>query len=182
MDAQIKNAITALRAGGIIAYPTEFCFGLGCDPQNVDALARLLEIKRRKKEQGVILVASNLSQVTEYASLDSLPMRERIVGSWPGPNTWIMPVNGLVSTWLRGKHLSIAMRVSAHPICLSLCDEFGHAIVSTSANRHGQDALLCADDVRDEFVNELDFIIDAPVGGATNASTIRDAITGEQFR
>ena len=182
MQAQIKNAVTALRAGGVIAYPTEFCFGLGCDPRNAEALALLLEIKQRKKAQGVILIAASIAQVSDYASLKGLRRLEQISHSWPGPNTWVLPAKASVSSWVRGSHSSVAMRISAHPICLSLCGEFGHAIVSTSANRHGQAALMTADDVRAEFGDELDFIVDAPTGGASSASTIRDAITGEQFR
>ena len=182
MEAQIKSAVTALQAGGIIAYPTEYCFGLGCDPRNSVALERLLKIKHRQKEQGVILIAANIAQVAEYARLDELERLDQIQASWPGPNTWILPAKEWVSTWVRGKHQSIAMRVSDHPICLSLCNSYGHPVVSTSANRHGHDALLDYDSVNKEFVDELDFIIDAPVGQALSASTIRDAVTGKQFR
>ncbi len=182
MENQIENAVAALRAGGVIAYPTEYCFGLGCDPRNADALARLLSIKQRQKEQGVILVASTLEQVTSYANLHDLEHLEKITNSWPGPSTWLIPAKESVSSWVKGRHTSVAMRISAHPICLSLCTEFTHPIVSTSANRHGQKALLSAAAVKREFAEELDFIIDAPVGNATSASTIRDAVTGEQLR
>jgi len=182
MDVQIRDAATALRDGGVIAYPTEYCFGLGCDPANTEAIARLLKIKQRKKEQGVILVAASIAQISEYASLEGLLHGDDVINSWPGPNTWLLPANDSVSGWVRGKHSSIAMRISAHEVCQSLCLEFGHAIVSTSANRHGYDALLTADAVLKEFNDELDFVIDAPVGGETSASTIRDATTGRQLR
>ena len=182
MKNQIENAVDALRAGGVIAYPTEYCFGLGCDPRNIDALVRLLKIKQREKEQGVILLASMLDQVSEYANLDDLEHVTQIINSWPGPNTWLIPAKASVSSWVRGKHSSVAMRISAHPVCLSLCTEFAHPIVSTSANRHRQNALLTAHDVRKEFADELDFIVDAPVGNATSASIIRDAVSGERLR
>ena len=182
MDVQIENAVSALNAGGVIAYPTEYCFGLGCDPRNIDAIERLLKVKQRRKDQGVILVASNTAQVADYADLAGLSLIDEIIKSWPGPNTWLLPVKKAVSSWVCGNHSSVAMRVSAHATCQSLCTEFGHAIVSTSANRHGQNALLTAKDVINEFQGELDFVIDAPVGGALSASAIRDAITGEQLR
>jgi len=182
LDQKIDNAVRALRAGGVIAYPTEYCFGLGCDPRQPSAVRKLLKIKQRQKEQGVILVAAKLTQVRDYAMLDSLPKSEEIIASWPGPNTWVLPVDDSVSTWLRGRHTSIAMRVSDHPVCQQLCLEFDHAIVSTSANRHGQDALLTHASVTDEFGSELDFVIDAKVGGAKSASTIRDAVTGQKLR
>jgi len=182
VEVQIKDAASALRAGGVIAYPTEYCFGLGCDPRNSHALERLLEIKQRKKDQGVILIAANIEQVSEYASLDGLSRIDEIIGSWPGPNTWLLPAKDSVSSWVKGIHTSIAIRVSGHVICHSLCLEFGHPIVSTSANRHGHDALLNSDDVAREFSHELDFVLDAPVGASNSASTIRDAITGEKLR
>jgi len=182
MDAQIVNAVDALRAGGVIAYPTEYCFGLGCDPRDVDALSRLLEIKQRQRDRGVILVAATLEQVSEYAELKNLSRLDEIIQSWPGPNTWILPAKNSVSAWVRGKHASIAMRISQHVTCQALCTEFGHPIVSTSANRHGQDALLNTSDVMREFSQELNYVVDAPVGHATRASTIRDAISGEQLR
>ncbi|MGK0375237.1 MAG: L-threonylcarbamoyladenylate synthase [Arenicella sp.] len=182
MKVSLQQAVTALRDGGIIAYPTEYCFGFGCDPRNAQAVGRLLEIKQRKAEQGLILIAADLEQASVYANLNELERLKQITDSWPGPNTWLIPAKESVSHWIRGKHASVAMRISDHPICLSLCHEFGHAIVSTSANRHGQDALLCAADVSREFAQVLDYIVDAPVGSATQASRIRDAITGQQLR
>ncbi|MFT6034342.1 MAG: L-threonylcarbamoyladenylate synthase [Arenicella sp.] len=182
MDASIKHAVAALRRGGVIAYPTEYCFGFGCDPRNQAAIARLLTIKQRRPKQGVILVAASLEQISCYAELENLARLKQITDSWPGPNTWVMPAKPSVSAWIRGDHSSIAMRISDHPTCVSLCFEFDHAIVSTSANRHGQDALLSAADVNREFAGELDYIVDEPVGDASRASIIRDAITGEQFR
>jgi len=152
VDVQIENAVIALRAGGVIAYPTEYCFGLGC-------------------EQGVILVAATIEQISEYADLNLVPNNEEVMASWPGPNTWVLPAKGSVSDLVRGKHTSIAMRISAHEVCRSLCKEFAHPIVSTSANRHGQRALLSAVEVREEFNHELDFVVDLPVGNSSSAST-----------
>ncbi len=182
MNSEISNAVNVLRAGGVIAYPTEYCFGLGCDPRNEQALEKLLAIKGRKKDQGVILVAANIDQVADYALLDNVPLLQQVKDSWPGPNTWILPTKPTVSSWVKGLHTSIAMRVSAHPVCQQLCLEFDHAIVSTSANRHGQDALLLASDVLEQFANDLDYIVDLKVGGADQASTIRDAMSGKQLR
>lgn len=179
---QIDKAVGALRAGGVIAYPTEYCFGLGCDPRNHLAIERLLKIKQRKKEQGLILIAANFEQINAYANIDALARSKEIKQSWPGPNTWLLPVEDSVSTWVRGTHSTLAMRLSAHVVCQALCDSFGHAIVSTSANRHGQDALLNYESVVQEFDQELDYIIQAEVGGASAASSIRHAVSGEQLR
>lgn len=183
----IKQAASVLKNGGVIAYPTEYCFGLGCDPQNHLAIERLLKIKQRQAEQGLILVASDVLQVDQYVEFSnstkiSAPRKAQIKQSWPGPNTWILPARSDVSQWVRGQHEGVAMRISAHSICQALCEEFGGAIVSTSANRHGQPALLNADEVRADMQSELDFIIDAPVGGANKPSTIRNGLTGQLLR
>lgn len=183
---KINNAVSALRAGGVIAYPTEYCFGLGCDPQNVDAIERLLAIKQRQKEQGVILIAANIEQVSSYADLTSVPDLQSIMQTWPGPNTWLLPAKKTVSNWVKGNHSSIAMRISAYKLCQDLCSEFGGALVSTSANRHGQESLLTAESVLSEFANDIDYLLDAPTQkkptADVKASAIRDALTGMQLR
>ncbi|RBP48902.1 L-threonylcarbamoyladenylate synthase [Arenicella xantha] len=178
----IQLAAAIMRDGGVVAYPTEYCFGLGCDPRNQAAVMRLLAIKHRQPEQGVILIAANTQQVECYADLDALISKQQILDSWPGPNTWLLPARSSVPNWVKGRHTSIAMRIPGHDLSLKLCQEFGFPIVSTSANRHGSPALLSADAVLHELGAELDYIIDAPVGGATAASTIRDAISGQILR
>ena len=182
MTEMISQAVSLLRKGGVIAYPTEFCFGLGCDPLNKAAVERLLKIKHRSIDQGLILVAANQSQVDEYADLDASPIKNEILLSWPGAVTWTLPARSQAPAWLKGQHPSIAMRVTAHALCSQLCQQFGHAIVSTSANRHGQAALLSAEQVLIEIGEEVDFIIEAQVGGAKQASTIRDGVSGKTLR
>lgn len=182
LEQQIIAAVDVLRDGGVIAYPTEHCFGLGCDPRNQHAISKLLAIKQRQPEQGVILIAAELAQVNDYVDLSASPLLPAIEASWPGPNTWLLPALESVSTWVRGKHTTVAMRVTANKICRQLCMTFGGAIVSTSANRHGQAALLDSASVSQEMAAELDYIIDAPVDGATQPSTIRDGLTGDVIR
>ena len=182
LDQQIANAVTALRAGGVVAYPTEFCYGLGCDPGNHQALERLIKIKRRQAEQGLILIAASIDHVNDYAELESLPLSTKIKASWPGPFTWLLPVKESVSTWVKGRHDTVAMRVTAHPSSQLLCQQYGGAIVSTSANRHGQEALLSASAVESEMGVELDFILDAPLGNAAAPSIIQDGVSGQRLR
>jgi len=183
----LQVAADTLRAGGVIAYPTEYCFGLGCDPQNIQAVQQLLDIKQRQKEQGLILIASSVAQVAIYADLSKVPDQERIISSWPGPNTWVLPVKDKVSDYLKGRHPSIAMRIPDYELCRDLCDAFGGAIVSTSANRHGQATLLTSASVATEFKEEVSYVLDAPIqydasSATQTASSIRDAVTGEQLR
>jgi len=179
---QLDKAVSVLRAGGVIAYPTEYCFGLGCDPRQADAIKKLLAIKHRQPDQGLILIAANEEQICLYGELKSLAKYSEIRASWPGPNTWLIPAHAHVSEWVRGKFLSVAMRIPDHQFCLTMCEQFSHPIVSTSANRHGQPAHLCAEAVLEDMGADIDLVVTAQVGGATNASTIRNAITGEVLR
>ncbi len=171
-----------LLQGGVIAYPTEYCFGLGCDPSNQNAVQRILDIKRRSVDQGLIMIAANLVQVNAYADVQASPLSEEILASWPGPFTWTLPTLENVPNWVKGKHDSIAMRVTAHKLSSQLCHKYGGAIISTSANRHAQPALLSAATVAHVMGEEVDYIIDASVGGAKQASQIKDGISGAILR
>lgn len=182
LSQTIDKAVNHLVKGGVIAYPTEHCFGLGCDPLNEDAVHRILAIKQRNVAQGLILIAASIDHVEQYACLQEAPLVKKVESTWPGPNTWLLPKQTNTPAWLSGEHQSIAMRVTAHSLGQKLCQQFGGAIVSTSANRHGQPALLSAAQVEQEMGGELDYIIAADVGGDAHPSIIRDAITGEQLR
>lgn len=183
-QAKIQRAADVLRAGGVIAYPTEHCFGLGCDPNNARAIQRILAIKRRAAEQGLIVIGLDEAQLGVYADFSALDSSQlqRVRATWPGPNTWLVPAHTDVSTLLRGQHQSIAVRLTANEICRDLLAEFGHAIVSTSANRHGEAALLEASEVTREMGREVDFVLEFAVGGAAAPSTIRDALSNQQLR
>ncbi len=182
LSSAATQAANVLQSGGVIAYPTEYCFGLGCDPRNQASVERLLRIKHRRADQGVILIAADLAQVSHYADLECVPNLDRVIKTWPGPYTWLLPSKESVPDFIRGKHESIAMRIPQHEFCLELLENFGHPIVSTSANRSGQPELLSAQSVRDEMGQECDFVVEAPVGGALKASSICDALTGETLR
>ncbi len=182
MTELVAAAAEVLHAGGVIAYPTEYCFGLGCDPRNRSAVEKLLTIKQRQPEQGVILIAGDIEQVECYADLSAVSDMDTVRASWPGPNTWLLPALDSVPSYIRGRHSTIAMRIPQHNFCLSLLKWFGHPIVSTSANRSGQPELLTAASVDAELGVECDFVVDASVGDASKASTIRDAISGDTLR
>ena len=178
----VQQAVAVLKRGGVIAYPTEHCFGIGCDPNNKVAIERVLKIKQRCAEQGLILIASSTAQVEIYAELQAAARLPQIIESWPGPVSWLLHARENVSSLVRGRHLTVAVRVTAHPIAKQLCDLFAGAIVSTSANRHTKAALLTAESVAHEMGDELDFILAADVGGSAQASQIRDGATGAILR
>ncbi|HEV7489996.1 MAG TPA: Sua5/YciO/YrdC/YwlC family protein, partial [Rhodanobacteraceae bacterium] len=112
MDASLIQVVAALRAGGVVSYPTEAVFGLGCDPRNRDACARLFAIKQRPPTQGVLLIAADFMQLEPYIDLAAVPDESlaRATATWPGPHTWIFPRASNAPAWLAGAHAGIAVR------------------------------------------------------------------------
>lgn len=179
---RLQQAVRALQAGGIVAYPTEAVYGLGCDPWNEAAMRRLLALKRRPIEMGVILIASRFEQLEPFlAPLDDATLA-KLQATWPGPVTWVVPAKQETPAWLRGAHDTIAVRVTAHPIAAALCEAAQSALVSTSANRTGEPPARDADEVRSIFGEEINYILLGEVGGLGKPTEIRDARTGGVIR
>ena len=180
--ACIAQAVKVLENGGLIAYPTEGVFGIGCDPQNETALARVIAIKQRDAAKGLILVADQLEQLTAFVQPFTAEEYKRIAPTWPGPVTWVVRAKPDVSSLLTGGRHTLAVRISDHPVVQSLCRSFGGAIVSTSANLSGQPACLSAAQTKVQLGEKIELVIDAATGEHQGASTIRDAATGERLR
>lgn len=131
----IRQAAKVMHEGGVIAYPTEAVWGLGCDPFNETAVNHLLRIKRRPMHKGLILVASSLAQIEPLLANLTPEQYAKVTATWPGPVTWILPdPDNLIPVWVKGNHSAVAVRVSDHYLVKKLCSEFGSMIVSTSAN------------------------------------------------
>jgi L-threonylcarbamoyladenylate synthase len=178
----LKQAALHVHAGGIIAYPTEAVYGLGCDPYNPAATQHLLDLKKRSIAKGLILIAANMDQIKPFIQPLDKTIRTRISKTWPGPVTWLLPARPETPYWLRGKHDSIAIRITAHPIASALCMAAGIALVSTSANIAGKRPARNALDIRCKFGNHIDYILHGNTGGRKNPSEIRDALTGKMLR
>lgn len=182
---QIQKAVRVIHQGGVIAYPTEAVYGLGCDPFNAEAVLHLLSLKRRPVEKGLILIASDISQLTPFMATLSDDQLQQLQASWPGPVTWLVPARPETPTWLRGHHVSIAVRVTDHPIAAALCRAAGHALVSTSANPAGRHPATTALQVRRYFSDReesVDHIVTGPLGTQAKPTTIRDLATGRTIR
>lgn len=178
----IRRAGSVIRAGGVIGYPTEAIWGLGCDPLNIDAVARILVLKERPVTMGFILIAAGIDQLEPWLEPVSREVQARITATWPGPVTWVLPALSWVPDWLHGGRGSLAVRVTAHAQCAKLCRAAGFAIVSTSANRSGHLPARSGVQVRRWFGDELDFILGGATGGLARPSEIRDALSGRPIR
>jgi len=168
--------------GGVVAYPTEAVYGIGCLPFAEEALVRVIAIKQRDARKGLIVVASELEQLEPLAELPDGPIGERIRAGWPGPLTWVVPARHGVSALLTGGRATIAVRVSDHPIVRRLCRRTGSALVSTSANRSGRRPAVSALAVRHRLGRELDCVLAGPLGANTRPTEIRSGATGAVLR
>ena len=180
----IAEAVAVLRNGGVIAYPTEAVWGLGCDPFDAVAVRRLLGIKQREESKGLILIAANLAQIAPLIDTDALlPERmQAVLATWPGPHTWLLPCTSVVPSWLRGIHTTLALRVSAHPGVVALCEAFGGPIVSTSANPAGHEPARDAAALDPALLEQIDGVLDGVTGGLPAPTPIRDAASGMVLR
>jgi len=165
-----------------VAYPTEAVYGLGCNPLNAQAVARIFALKNRPGDKGLILIAADYHQAENYIGTIPQSARERCLANWPGAITWIFPASDQVPEWLRGNRATIALRVTAHPLAAALCRQAGYPLVSTSANRSGSRPLSTALGVRRVFGSQLDFILTGALGGRKRPTPIYDALTGDVVR
>ncbi len=178
----IKQAVHALNNSGVIAYPTESVYGLGCNPFDRVAIDKVLAIKQRLFTKGFILIASSWEQVDTLIQPIKPELLAAIQASWPGPVTWVFPADPRLPNWLTGDRPTIAVRLTNHPDAKLICDMFAGPIVSTSANRSGE--IPTRDRLSTEllFGDEVDCIVTGKVGELTKPTPIFDACTGEQLR
>ena len=179
---ELEEAVEIIQQGGIVAYPTEAVYGLGCDPRQVAAIHRLLEIKERAIEKGFILIAAGFEQLQPYLCPVNETVMAKISATWPGPVTWLLPAADNVPRDVRGTHDTVAVRITAHPLTAKLCRTAGTALISTSANREGEPAARTAREVTGTFGSLVDFILIGDVGDEPNPTIIKDARTDEIVR
>lgn len=176
----LSVAANAIVRGGVVAYPTEAVFGLGCDPLDADAVGRILELKRRPAGHGLIVIAADLGQLEPLLEPLTDAQRGRMLATWPGPCTWIAPSRA--PAWLTGGRGTLAIRVTAHPLASALCIAADSALVSTSANLSGHQPARSALAVRRAFGSRIDYILAGPTGGLHRPTEIRDVTTGRVVR
>lgn len=178
---QITKAVQLLQNGEVVAYPTEAVFGLGCDPFNEQAMQKLLHVKQRPLEKGVILIASKIEQIMDLVELENQPWQQQVEDSWPGPVTWVLPVKKALPNWITGGRESLAVRVSSHPTVCTLCDVFAGAVVSTSANLSGQEPAKSCQQIQQIFQDQV-YCLDGSLGQLSQPTQIWDAVSLKQIR
>ena len=179
---RLQRAARLLRAGGLLAHPTEAVYGLACDPRDAVAVTRLLALKGRPMAKGLILVAAHYRQLAPFLALAEEALPEAVRATWPGRVTWLLPAAPATPRWLTGRHATLAVRVSAHPLTRALCEAFGGPLVSTSANPAGAPPARRALTVRRYFGERIDGLLAGPLGGAARPSEIRDLASGAVLR
>lgn len=181
VEAELQAAAHAILHGGLVAYPTEAVYGLGCDPENQDATLRLLKLKQRPVHKGLILIGASLEQLLPWVELTSA-QQVKIAATWPGPTTWVVPASEKVPDWVRGEHSTVAVRVSGHTVARRLCAIVGKPIISTSANPSGQPPARNTTEAQQYFSQQLDYLVSGQCDTTAKPSTIIELQTGVTLR
>lgn len=181
MGTHLHQTAIILRQGGVVAYPTEAVYGLGCDPLNEQAVNRLLAIKQRPIGKGLILLGADLEQLLPFIRL-SARQQQQLQQHWPLATTYLIRSSEHTPAWVRGDHDKVAVRVSHHPVASQLARLAGSALISTSANHHGQPSCRHAEQVAQQLGEEVDFIVNGQCDQATRPSTIIDLDSGAILR
>ncbi|WP_367678299.1 Sua5/YciO/YrdC/YwlC family protein [Buchnera aphidicola] len=172
-----------LNSENVIAYPTESMFALGCDPSSEIAVKKLLNLKKRSIEKGLILVASNFDQIKMYINEKCLlkKQRKKMFLHWPGPFTFLLPAHPKAPYWLTGKFNTIAVRISAHIEIIKLCNAFGKALISTSANITNMNPCVTCEELFKVFGKDFP-LLHGKIGCNKYPSKIINIINGKLIR
>lgn len=183
----LKHAIATLQRGEVLAYPTEAVWGLGCDLRQESAFQKILTLKQRPIEKGVILLSESIERVEPLlADLDQA-IRQQVIDSWLNDKknqraqTWLLPIHADIPQWIYGDHDRVAIRVTSHPLCQQLCRGFDDFVVSTSANPAGLTPARTAEQVVDYFHDQV-AVLSGELGDSPEPSRINDAVTGKIIR
>lgn len=172
----LSQAVRTLRAGGVVAYPTDTLYGLAVDPRSDEAVRRLFDVKGRDDRAAITLIAADVEQA-EKAGTFGPSERKLAAAFWPGPLTIVVPMTTAMSSFLSSRG-TLGVRVPDHPVARALAAAFGGCITATSANRSGRPAPSSADDVAAGLGGLVDLILDSGPAPGGAASTIIEIVDG----
>lgn len=178
----ICSAVETMQGNGVVAYPTEAVWGLGCDPASEVAVHKILQLKGRAVSRGLILIADRIDRFAPFLQGLDKDHLQRFESGYHRPTTWLVPHNGAAPLWIVGEHQTVALRVTTHPLAAALCKSFSGPIVSTSANPQGLPAATTALKVNGYFGDAIDYQTLGAVGDNENPSEIRHLLTGQVVR
>ena len=180
-SANLDSAVKIIKTQGVIAYPTEGVWGLGCDPFSYSAVEKLLNLKKRSVAQGLLLVATHIGQFDPFLKGLERKHYDELDRTWPGPITYLVPDNGFAPRWVVGEHQTLGLRISDHPVIKALCSLTG-PLVSTSANITGSPPMKSAEEIKEVFSEEIDYVLFGELGKLGRPTEIKNIVTGEILR
>lgn len=181
---KVQEAAQTLKDGGVIVCPTEGVYGLSAVVTNSAAITRVISMKKRALNKGLIVVAADVAMlegIVNFAALSADSLR-LLHEKWPGHATFIVPTHMQINPLLTGGRNTLAVRVTAFPLLQALCREAGGPLISTSANISGSEPLQTLEELRATFASSVDYILDEPCQGLHKPSTIYDALSGAILR
>lgn len=180
-DFAIRHATHQIRRGGVIAYPTDTVYGLGCDPMDVEAVNRLCQLKQRDISKGLILLGNKIELFSSYIKPLS-GAQIKIICQTKAPTSWIVPASNSAPAWLTGNRDTLVIRITQHSLVSILCNQLGHPLVSSSANPGGHKPAINVFQVHQYFHHKVDAILVSTQTSSGQPSTIRQLATGEVLR
>jgi len=176
-DDAVRRAAVIIRQGGVVVYPTETVYGLGCDPVDVDAARRICIIKGRA-DKPLPVACADIEAVKRIVHFS--PAAERIAAQfWPGPLMLVLPAKVEYSIWITHGGSTLGVRVPDHAVARRLAKLSGGAVVSTSANKSGEPPPTSARAAMEQLGGEVDLVLDGGPSPLTQPSTVLD-LSGEQ--
>ena len=175
---QVKEGISILRRGGIVAFPTDTVYGLGACASDKRAVERVYALKERPRNIALPLLLADTSQINEVAEAVSEIAWLLVKRFLPGALTLILPKANSLPDVVTGGGMTVAVRIPAHPVPIALAKGLGTAIIGTSANLSGKPSALTADDVYAQFGDKVDLVIDGGRCHGGKESTIVDVTGG----
>ena len=173
----ISQVVEILKQGGVIAYPTDTTYGIGCSILNKKALERIYRIKQRERNKPLSFICADLAEISSYAQVSNFAFKtmKRLL---PGPYTFVLEASRIVPDLLMTRQKSVGIRVPDNPICLAIVRELGHPIVTTSANLSGEEPLGDPFLLDEELGSQLDLVVDGGILTADVSSVV--SLVGDQ--